>query len=266
MWDNMRESRIKSVVGGTISRSPDGVDIIIPQTSFLGRAYVVNGNTPANLSGGQKCTLTSITYDHDATKQANMILATVASDVVTFTKPGRYLLAYHATHELDLGGAEGHVPGVVKVETEVKVGGTAITGIVGAFSAVQIPNLSGFVTNEGAIVQSVDLCGVTVTSEELSSTEDGAVAWQQYINSTIDCPQAVDVTTSLNVIADYTPSGTVSGMTSGTALIETKLNSSGVLKLFVGLTEYAPTVQIFGTSTGGTVINVNTSLSITRLS
>jgi len=278
LWSSAAANRIRSVVGGTLNRSPDGVDIIVSPVSFPGRAYVVYGTSATAVTTGAKCSLTTITYDHDEITQENMVFATVASSTVTFTKPGRYLLNYSAVLKLDLTGETDHVPAMVQATTVLRAGGTNLAGSNGAFGCPKVANFTDFVKNVGDIEQTVDISGATgrtdafdIASYALNGggPQNGPTDITFDVDDkqavTLDTQAALDVTTSLTKIASYSTSGEVSGSASGSALIYAKLNSSGVLKIFVGLTEYAPEVDVYGDGGGSTVTNTATSLSITRL-
>lgn len=235
LWSIGAENRIRSIVGGTIKRNPDGVDLVIAQTSYPGRAYAAYGAASTSVTTGATCSLTALVQDHDETKATNMEICTLASNQITFTKPGQYLVTYHASFELDIGGATTHVPAVTNVTSYLRADGNTLAGTTHYASAAQVLNLSDFVKTDG-----------------------GEPSFEIYEDTIID---------NLESIADYTPAFSVRATTSGTTLVKVVLNSSGELKIRVpGPTDYAPILDIYATGADSrSVTNVSTSLSITRL-
>lgn len=281
LWSMTYSNRIKSIVGGTLKQSTDGVDIVIAQTSYPGRAYAAYGSASTSVTTGATCSLTALVQDHDATTATNMELCTLASNQITFTKPGQYLVTYHASFELDIGGATTHVPAVTTVTSYLRASGNTLAGTTHYASAAQVPNLSGFLKADGADQPEIQVAlggatGKTEAFDVVAYALEGGGPQNGPTDVTFDGDnkqavtldtQTLDATDNFGRLADYSTTGAVRTTTSGTTLVKVVLNSSGVLKIRVpGPTDYAPILDIYATGADSrSVTNVSTSLSITRL-
>ena len=252
--------------GITVSQTPKGRKVFIPKQITSHRSVVVSGVGTVSISGaGSEATLDTLSSDVDEADAAEALLVTVDTNAVLFRASGTYLVAYHGAVSLDISNSVDYNPSVVGAKMALRIGGTEIPSTAGYFEHAQIPNLTGFVTNEGPIEQSVNVGGITSTSEGLTAWE-GGIAYQETIASTTDADQTVDVTTSLSVVETYTPTGTVRGTTSGTALIYVieDADDYGALKILDGATKRANSLTVYGTGSTG-ANSLNTTLSITKI-
>ena len=279
-------------------QTPDGWNLHFPRrASGPSRCYVLSTGSSTTLPA--ILGLSAITYDVEAARTASL-LGSLSDGVFTFTKPGLYHALYAASIEFVLSGATGPTPGVVSSQANLRVGGVSLDLSRSDACCPLTPNFDGFVTNEGAIEQSVSLDGVTGKTEVLTPVSavlcnsiTGTVVFDEYgqptgevtiitnscanvlsameldgenkLDITIDDGQDVDVDSSLEVIADSEPAGLGYGTVTGQALVRVIRNATGELKILDGVTERSPTIEIYATVANGAAVCVNASLSISKL-
>jgi len=242
-----------AAVNGNIRMTdgPQGLTLYVPPPVNPNRASVVYGTSSTGLPGSFP--LATLTSDVDTTNAAYSVLVSVAGNAIAFRFEGTYLVHYHGTVALDIGGSNDHTPGVVEATAELKAGGTALPGSSSVYSAAQIVNLSDFIYSDDGLAPdiTVDVGGATGTADTL-----GIV--------TLDNPQVIDATDNLDKIADYSITATVKGTLSGTALFEV-INDAGTLKIRAGGVNYTNSLIVDGGVTGGDADALTCAVSIFKI-
>jgi len=230
----MAQAIIYEVIGGTADYVPGrGTSLKINRRlEPNSRCYVITQATPTALSA--VIGLDTITYDVPAARTASL-LGTLSGGLFTFTKPGFYLASYTASVEMDLSGASGPDPQPVTCQANLQLGGVTLASTGSGCSAAKIGNFDGFVFNDGAIVQGIDLTGVTgktaafeevsVAACEGSSVDIGGA--EGYASSSgpgpveLNSPNVFDViNTCIDVIGTATLSGGQQNVTLDDATID----------------------------------------------
>jgi len=118
---------------------------------------------------------------------------------------------------------------------------------------------------DGFGVQNFQLCGEGAgCADGLDTTGlDGG----NQMPVTLDSPQNIDATDNIDPVTTESTDSYVKGSTSGTALVTVRYNASNVLKIFVGVTEYDPTIGVYGSRDFGIsdVLALSTSISLIKL-
>ena len=153
-------------VSGNIrmTAGPNGMTLYVPPPLNPNRSAVVYGTSSSGLPG--PFPLASLTSDVDTTTASASVLVSVAANAIAFAFEGTYLVTYHGTVEIDIGGSTDHTPSVIEATAQFKAGGTALAGSASVFSAAQIPNLSDFIFSDDGdppFIQ-VDLTGASTAS------------------------------------------------------------------------------------------------------
>lgn len=288
---------INSVSGNlALIRGPNGTTLHSdPQVKMPTRCYVLSAGS-ATLDA--TIPYDTIAYDLPVTN-TTALLGTLSGGVFTFTKEGFYLTAYFVTCEMDLSGATTATPPPVTCDATIQLGGVDYGPSYCATSAAKTPNFDGFVTNSGAIEQSIDLSGlesfsnsfetssfitcdstisIEGTADEYGNVSGTAYGWtcgyalntavleaDGTLKSTVPTTTPLDVTTSMTVISGSTPTGTAFGNLSGSALVQVIRNSSGVIKILDAGVERSPTISVNGTKTDGYVNAINGTMFILQI-
>ena len=220
------------------------------------RAITGYGTASVDITGGALCSITDFRKDFDDTHITALDFASVTSNLITLSRPGYYLVTYHTVLLIDIVEAATVNPSSTVGKTILKAGSLELTGTQGFVTAPEIPNLNDFLkwdgTDTGPLVQ-VDVGGATGTSVS------GDV--------TLDANQVLDCTDNIDPVTTESTDSYVKGSTSGTAMITVKYNASNVLKIFVGVTEYDPTIGVYGSRDYGTsdVLALSTSISLVKI-
>ena len=238
------------------------------------RAITGYGTASVDVTGGALCSITDFRKDFDDTHITALDFASVTSNLITLSRPGYYLVTYHTVLLIDIVEAATVNPSATVGKTILKAGSLELTGTQGFVTAPEIPNLNDFLkwdgTDTGPLVQ-VGLGGATGTAAlgGATGTADiyGAVTLDvQNVPVTLDT-QTLDCTDNIDPVTTESTDAYVKGSTSGTAMITVKYNASNALKIFVGVTEYDPTIGVYGSRDYGTsdVLALSTSISLVKI-
>lgn len=285
------DATITEVVGGTLIPASKGGKrlVVAKQRRPDTRASVVYGTDSVTLGTGNSLPLNTLESDVDETNEAEALLVDtdgLASSFVPIRKPGLFLLTYHASLELDIGGAtSATAPGTVGATVYLRAGGTTVPGSTSYAQAAKLANLTGFVKTDGAALeQSADMDGITATSPTYGTIEvpqgtgaDNVATWSAdatvlysedgFVTTTTDTGQTAPVDSNAAAISTYTPTGKARAAVSGTALVRVVYDPAdpGQLKIDMGGTLYDTALDLYGVQTGGDVTSLSCSLSLTLL-
>ncbi len=276
-------------IGGAVEtkQTPDGLNITVKtKNGPMSRGTFCHGADSTSLPA--ILPLTDIIHDQtdDATEA---FLGTLSGGVLTLSKCGWYLVHYTAVLTLDVGGAASQSsPSEVSATVILRADSVELSGSTSTTSAQLLKNFDGFLTatDNDAVAVTVDVGGATGVTNAFDKVQftlsgGGAAYGLTDVNLngsdqstvTLDSPQDLDVDVSgangITVVDGSTPpSGTVTATVSGSAFFKVDRDpaDSGALKIFIGATPYSPDLDVYGTSSGGTVTATNVSLSITHFS
>ena len=246
------------------------------------RAISGYGTSTVGVNGGALCTITDFRKDFDDTHITELNFVTVSSNLLTLTRPGYYLITYHASLFILLQESESVNPTTTVGKTILQAGGQDLAGTQGFVTMTEIPNLNKFLKGpaEGALEIGVNLNGATgktAAFETMSFAKcDGDGCEFGITDATLDGEgkqdvtlndQTLDATTNIETVTTESTDSYVRGSTSGTAVVTVKYNASNVLKVFIDGTEYDPTIGVKGSRETGTadVLNLSTSISLIKL-
>lgn len=282
--------------GATLYRDPQVVTPA-PKTQRTIRAVTGYGTSSTDITAGALCTITDFRKDFDPTHITELNFCSVTSNLITLTKPGWYLITYHAALFILLQEAATVNPTTTVGKTILKAGSLELSGTAGFVTMTEIPNLNKFVRvdDEEAFQVKVDVGGATGKTDpfgvnydapytfssaeftegqvltDVSTTFDAINAdtldgsLQQALS--LDTNQQLDCTSNASKVTTESTDSYIKGSTSGTALVDCHYNASNVLKIFIGGTEYDPTIGVMGSRETGTadVLNLSTSISLIKL-
>lgn len=224
------------------------------------RAISGYGTASVDVTAGALCSITDFRKDFDDTHITALDFATVTANLITLSRPGYYLVTYHTVLFIDIVEAATVNPSATVGKTILKVDSLELTGTQGFVTAQEIPNLNGFVKcdDEDPFLVQIDLSGANTSSAEGCA---GAGCFNAITGGTIDG------TSNASRVTTESTDSYVKGSTSGTALITVKYNASNVLKIFVGATEYDPTIRVYGSRDFGIsdVLALSTSISLVKI-
>ena len=241
------------VVGSAVER--------LSRTQRTIRAISGYGTASVDVTAGALCSITDFRKDFDDTHITALDFATVTANLITLSRPGYYLVTYHTVLFIDIVEAATVNPSATVGKTILKAGSLELTGTQGFVTAQEIPNLNDFLKWDGTDL--APLIQVDLSAANTSSAEgcDGAGCFNAITGGTIDATDNIDAVTTEST------DSYVKGSTSGTALITVKYNASNVLKIFVGATEYDPTIGVYGSRDFGIsdVLALSTSISLIKI-
>jgi len=263
------------VVGSAVER--------LSRTQRTLRAITGYGTSSVDVTAGALCSITDFRKDFDDTHITALDFATVTANLITLSRPGYYLVTYHTVLFIDIVEAATVNPSATVGKTILKVDSLELDGTQGFVTAQEIPNLNDFLkwdgTDTGPLTKAnisgapgkTDAFNVVSYALNGGGPQDGPTnitfngSDQQII--TLDTQDPIDCTDNIDAIETASTDSYVKGTTSGTALITVKYNASNVLKIFVGATEYAPTIGVYGSRDFGIsdVLALSTSISLIKI-
>ncbi len=148
------------------------------ETGRTVRAVAAYGASSVTVSGGAFCPITAFRKDFDDTHITALNFATVASNIITLTRPGYYLVTYHTGLMISLKQASSVVPDTTIGKTVLKAGGEELPGTEGYFSMTEVPDLTGLLklngeeTTPSVTVAIEGLVGKTAPFETVTVADD----------------------------------------------------------------------------------------------
>lgn len=270
------------------------------QTQRTIRAVTGYGISGVDVTAGELCSITSFRKDFDDTHITALNFVTVASNLITLTKPGYYLVTYHTALSIAIVESETVNPSSTVGKTILKAGSLELEGTAGYVTAPEIPNLNGFLKcdSEGPLEVTVDVSGATGKTNAITKTSvavceaSGTGSVDEYgvvsitltgpctdvltaaeldaenkLDITLDTQTPLDCAINAELVTTESTESNAIGTASGTALVAVKYNADGDLKIFVGASQYSPTIGVFGIRDSGVtpVFALQTSISIIKL-